>query len=333
MSITQNELQWFKAAVNDDTTANGGRMTGVVSTSGVKNNIWPDVSQAERAAGSTKYRKAFIKVANDDDFTLFDGRVYVETYTPADDSIAIFIGTQRDTQNTITGSERLYGSGGLNSNVIASATEMDVLTEGVAFDMFQNGDLIRISDKTDVNDISGNEEFVTISGAPVYAGDVATITFTPALVNAYTTASLSRVASVIEQGDVFASFDSFVVSSVSGTFDEVTNPIVLDNISTVDEDITFTFTSPTAYDVTGDTLGALGSGNISSNFSPNNATFSKPYFTLHFAGFGGTFAISDSITFTIHPAAVPVWYKRIVPVGANSFAGNKVIVAIDGESA
>jgi len=332
MSIIQSELLWYKAVVNDDTTSNGGRMTSAISISGVKNNIWPDVSQAERVSGSTKYRKTFIKVANDDDLILFDSRIYVETFTPGDDSIALFLGTQRDTQNDITGSERLYGSGQLSASRLIGDSFMEVVTEGASFDMFKQGDLVRISDKVNVDDLVGNEEFVTIANTPSYTGDIVDFTFSPSLANAYTN-TLTRVASVIEHGDIEGSVDGYIKSSVSGTYDEVGNPVEVDSIGTVEETITITFTSPTAYDVVGDTLGALGSGNISSDFAPNNPDFSKPYFILRFAGFAGTWAISDSITFDTHPAAVPVWYKRIVPAGANSFAGNKVIAAIDGESA
>ena len=176
MSIVAAELEWYQPAVRNDTTSNGGRMTATVITSGVKNNIWPDVPQAERIAGSNKYRKVFIKVSNDDDDTLFSSRIFVETFTPGDDAVLIFAGTQTDTQNDLTGSERLYGSGQLAANVSAAATVITVDTEGASFNYFQDGDTIRISDKTDVNDNVNNEEFATIVGTPSYSSDQATIT-------------------------------------------------------------------------------------------------------------------------------------------------------------
>jgi hypothetical protein len=43
---------------NTTPAQNGGRMASTQLVSGVKNNLFPDVSQAERLAGSVKWRKA-----------------------------------------------------------------------------------------------------------------------------------------------------------------------------------------------------------------------------------------------------------------------------------
>lgn len=54
MPILDNEIVWRPAALMSDTTPaqNGGRMGYAQLVSGVKNNLFPDVSQAERTAGS-----------------------------------------------------------------------------------------------------------------------------------------------------------------------------------------------------------------------------------------------------------------------------------------
>ena len=79
MSIVAAELIWRKPLEVSDAGSNGGRMGSAVATGGVKNNVWPDVPQAERAAGSIKYRKTFIHVANDADLALIDPKVFVES--------------------------------------------------------------------------------------------------------------------------------------------------------------------------------------------------------------------------------------------------------------
>ena len=126
MSIVASEIIWKKSATNDDTSSNGGRMVNLAINDGVKNNIIPDVSQSERTNGVTRYRKAHIHIANDADIALQEGRVFIETSTPGDDSITIFSGTFTDTQADISGSEQQYGGGPLNADVSASATTMDV---------------------------------------------------------------------------------------------------------------------------------------------------------------------------------------------------------------
>ena len=332
MPLQPNEIRVYKSQTISDAAPNGGRMSNVEAPSGVKNNIFPDVSLAERQAGVTRYRKVFWKIANDDDLTLFTGRVFVHLNTPGDDNVTIFPGTQRDTQADITGSERLYGAGPLNANVASGALTFVVATEGVGLNYIRTGDLIRVTDKTSAGG-SGSEEFVTASNV-TWAGDLATITIpSPGLANSYTAAN-TKVSSVYDAGDVKTSSTVPSVTSASGTLDVGTYPILGDNLATVNQDWTLTFTSATAYSIVGDTVGNVGSGNVTAGAAPGNAQFSgKPFFTLPGAAFGGTFAPGDVITFTTNPAAVPVWYKQTVPAGAVAISGDRVIVGMAGESA
>lgn len=332
MSIIPSELRWFKSQTVSDAAANGGRMSTVESPSGVKNNIFPDVSLSERTAGITRFRKLFLKVSNDDDLTLFNSRVFVQLNTPGDDNVTFFPGNQRGIQGSITGSERLYGAGRLAANVSAGAVSLQVNTEGAALNVFRVGDLIRISDKTSVGG-AGNEEFVTVD-AVSYAGDVATITIpAPGLANAYASPA-TGVSSVYEAGDVKTGVTAPSITSAAGTADFVANPIQGDNLATIEQDWTLTFTSSSAYTIVGDVVGNVGSGNLSSDAAPGNPSFAgKPYFTLPSAAWGGTWAPGDTVTFTTSPAAVPLWYRQEVPAGAAALSGDRVIVGFTGESA
>ena len=330
MSIIASEIIWKKSATNDDTSSNGGRMVNTTINDGVKNNIIPDVSQSERTNGVTRYRKAHIHIANDDDIALQEARIFIETSTLGDDSITIFEGTFTDTQSGISGSEQQYGGGPLNADVSASATTMDVLTEDVNLDVFVNGMLVRISDKTDVDDAGGKEEYVTLNAAVTYTGHVAHLTFTPALANSYL-ASATRVSSVIEAGTIEATATAAVVTSGAGTFDDAQN--IMDSIGTIEQDWTLTFDGAGGFTIVGDTVGSVGSGTEAGGATPTNNDYAKPYFVINAAAFGGTYANLDTVTFTTHPATIPLWYKQIVPLGASSLSGNKVIVAVDGESA
>lgn len=329
MSIIANELVWRKPAEISDAGTNGGRMAFASITSAVKNNIFPDVPQSERTAGSTKYRKIFIHVANDADLALVAPKVFVETRTPGDDNVTFIAGTQRDTQSAITGSETKFGAGVLNANVSAAAVTITVLVEDAANDIFPNGSTIRISDKTSING-AGNEEYRVTSNC-VYGGNIATLTLTLGLDNGYS-ATTTKVASVYLPADVETVIASWVETG-SGTYDETTYPVLGDSISTVEQDWTIEFTSATAFNITGDQLGLVGTGNTSSNAAPINGNYSKPYFTLRSVGWGGTWTIGDTITFKTSPAAIPIWYRRVVPAASNSLSGNSVIVAVDGESA
>jgi hypothetical protein len=210
------------------------------------------------------------------------------------------------------------------------ATSIAVLTEGAAFNCIRSGDLIRISDKTSVNDVVGNEEYVTVNSVPSYAGDVATFNITPAIVHSYT-AILTRVASVYAAANVIGSVSN-IVKTLGGTFDAVTYPILVDSIGGIYDTWTLTFSNATTFSCVGSFIGAVGSGNVGSDFSPVNADYTKPYFVLPAAAWGGTQVGGNILVFTTSPASIPYWEKRVIPSGASSLSGNKVIIAVDGES-
>ena len=99
------------------------------------------------------------------------------------------------------------------------------------------------------------------------------------------------------------------------------------------QNVTLTFTSSTAFTILGDTLGSLGSGNISGvNCAPNNPSVGAPYWTINASGFGGTFQAGDTITFTVTPSAKGIWLKRVIPVNTPSMAGNRFVLVVEGES-
>ena len=343
MAIQTSEIKWYRSSAVNDTVSNGGRLSAQEVPDGVKNNVWPDVPQSERTAGSTKYRKTFIKVDNDADLTLISPRIFVETQTPGDDSVVLMAGTQTDTQGDATAYTRFFGTGDLDSDASVTDTTLTVNVEpgnaSGGHEIFQNGDLIRISDKTSVDAASGNVEHLRLANPDgvSWNGDQATLTFEAgsAITAAYLAAN-TRVASVIEAVDITTAFDGWSESAVAGTYDETSNPPVMDHVGTIEQTWTLTFSDATTFACSGDTVGSVTGGSIGGgDFAPNNPDFSKPYFTLTDGTppWGGTWAASDTITFTTHPAAVAIWEKRTVPAGADSLSGNQVIVAISGESA
>lgn len=343
MSIVRSEIQTVYAPENiSDTPSNGGRMTDNVIPDATLGNLFPPAGSAELTAGSQRFRKAYYKnenvevppVAVPAGLALQLARIFVERYTPGEDEYMIFEGTQLDTENDLTGSEPLYGCGQLNANVTGGATSVDVAVHDWSqFPIFRNGDLIRLSDKVDI-DALGITEFVRIHPVTAITEslDVVTLPLETALVNGFLAID-TRVLSVIESGNVVGDFDTFIVTSgATGTYDEIANPIEHDNAGAIQQAWTLDFTSATNYDLSGDTLGAVSSGNVSSDFAPTNPDFGRPYFTLRSAGFGGTFQSGDTITFNTAPASRGIWALRDIPAGSSSFTGNDATTQFEGES-
>lgn len=334
MSITTAQLIFYKSEEVSDAATNGGRLTSGSITDSVSNNIWPNVTEAERTNGvAAQYRKVFCKADSPENLALQNPAVFLERFTAGDDIIYMFPATNEDTQADITGSERLYGCGWLDSQANSGSTSLSVAVENGSDVIFASGDVIRISDKTDPTQAAGNEQILTIVGTPTAAGDVWTITTDVVLSNTYSVGVGSRVAVLHKPSDVQPSFDSVVVVSTSGTLDTGAFPIAMDNRGAVFERWTLTFNSGTTFDVVGDSLGSMGSGSRSSEFALTNADFSTPYFTIPVAAWGGTYVSGDTVDFITYPASTPIWLKRIVPAGSASLSGNTMVIGFTGESA
>lgn len=325
MAIQESELKVFKSVAVADTPANGGVMSANEILSGVKNNVFPDVSQAQRTAGITQYRKVFHKVANANSEKLVNPMIHLLGVTPADDWMTIFLGTQSDTQNDIAAPDE-YGAAALAANISATDSEATVTLEDSSLVIFRDADKIFITDGV-------KEEYhenVTI----LKVGGTVTITLDTGdqFANDYASAD-SIIASVIDVPDIECSVDNWAESSSVGTYDEGNYPVLCNNLGTVEDTFTVTFTSATAFTCAGARLGSLGAGSINSDFEPTNPDSTTPYFSLQAIGWGGTWQAGETVIFKTHPAAVPIWRKRVVPAGAASFAANSYSVRFSGETA
>ena len=334
MTILAAEVKFYHPDERSDAVTNGGRMTATESITTTNGNVFPDIPQAERLAGSTKYRKLFLKIASIGDEILYNTLLFFNQYTPGDDYITCFktAAPETDTQNDILSTEAHFGCGKLTTSLVGAETSIVVTVENWATEpIFANGDVIRITDKQSLGG-GGNEEFFTINAAVTPSGNDITLPIDAAVANAYSNTD-TYISSGLPLGDIGGTFDTFVDTTAgTGTYDDVTNPVIVDSIGGIDENWTLTFTSATAFDVSGATVGAQGSGTIAGGVAPNNTDFTAPFFTLASAGFAGTWATSDTITFTTHAAAYGVWYMRTVPAAAAALAGNNIEQIVNGEN-
>jgi hypothetical protein len=336
MSILSSELLMYQPSVISDAGSNGGHMSASAISSGVSGNIFPNVTQQQRISGITNYRKVFFKVADNTNYALVNPYFFISSQTPADDFVTFFEGTDAQIQSDVSAdgesdSETHYGCAQLNADVSASAGSIDVYVEDTGVTIFRIGDTIRISDKASIEGV-GNEEYHLLSNVSLI-GNVATLTLDGTTTNNAYVAASTKVASVLNLSDIECSLNSWVETTTAGTYDEVTYPLTLNNIGGVSDNWTLTFSDATNFSVSGTRTGSVGSGAIGSNFSPNNADFSQPYFTLDTAGWGGTWAATDTIAFSTVHAAKAIWFKRVVPSGISSFSNNAFKFALYGESA
>lgn len=344
--MLSSDLKVYKAKAN-------GRMSGTdLVTTGALQNVFPHVTSSQRTAGLRDAYKTFWKVADDSDGTLLDPYVMHDAPTlSATDFVVLFAMSQRETIASITGlldaspsdGRDKYGTAYLAENITAGASTIVVNVKHASLatgndKIFRDGGKILLTDKATADASTGNAEVLTIDGTPVVDGLEITITVDETIANNYTAAatptqSSPRVSSLyVPSSDTECTATTAVLTSSAGTFDDTTYPIILDNIGTVDEDWTLTFTDATHFTLSGDSLGTVTTGVISADFAPSNSDFSKPFFTIETEAWGGTWEAGDTVEFTTHPAAIAIGQKRVVPAGSASLANNKCTQVLVGDA-
>lgn len=328
MAILGSEINLYQSTTVNDTSSNGGRITGTVITTGQSNSWWPNVTDTQLTDGATQYRKSFVRIDNANDEVGYNLRVGLWKPMPGDDAIYLFAGTQTDIQSGIS-SPDLVGAGTLDSSVIAGASEIDVLVEDGAVIIFRDGEKIRISDQTTVGG-SGNAEFHVIDGDPTIDGDVVTITLVGTLAHNYSNTN-TYVSSLLEQATVTGTVSDKVVTSSAGTFDET--KVTVGNLGSMYQQITLTFTSATAYTATSDlVVFSPNTGTINATYAPTNISVGAAYVSIPTSAFGGTFALGDTVVFKTTPPAMPIWEERVIPSGSSVIASQTRTLMIFVES-
>jgi hypothetical protein len=314
--------------------SNGGRISFADAGDDVIHDLIDSITAAQREAGATLWYKAFKRIANVDSLSVADSWLYLaDVLTSTDMTARLAAGTFTDTEADIS-SPRLYGAGTLDTAVLAGDSAIIVNTiDGAADTIFQVGDWVAITDLADDSDATGHIEFHQIATAGVsWAGDQATINIDGTLKYAYATSrSVSgatvktRIASCIKVAGIAGVVSNLVKTSANGTVDNTgANAIVVHGIGGPTQNITYDFTSSTAFTITGDTLGSLGTGNITTTTAPNNAAVGYPYYTNPAGFWGGTWLTGDRVTFRIDPPALPFWIRLKIPAGAGPVSIERV---------
>ncbi|OIN87871.1 MAG: hypothetical protein AUJ12_00440 [Alphaproteobacteria bacterium CG1_02_46_17] len=174
---------------------------------------------------------------------------------------------------------------------------------------------------TTAPDNATNITIVYYENAWSWSGNVATVELAEQVTNAYPVAATFG-AGCIETDEVACETSVWTEASASGTYDETSYPLTMYNDGTVYETWTLTFSSASAFSVAGAYYGSVGSGNTSSDFSPNNIDMGQPYFTINSNGWGGTWTSGDTIVFNTVPSAVPMLLCQHVPAGTAAESNN-----------
>ena len=338
MTVLSSEIKFFRPQTVSDTSANGGRISFREIVTGTEQNVFGHALSAERLAGSTKYRKVCVRVCNDNEESLMSALVRIFGTTPAGDAVSYHMGTARDTQDDITGSEVRYGAATITTAVVSGGSTLILAceTSALATALYQVGHAIFITDKTAYNATTGNIEQRTVASRSV-SGSTVTVTLAAPLANGYAawnseTRTGGHVCSAPAAATIAPAISNVSKSLGSGDLD--TAKIVVDSIGAAELTITLTYTDATNFTATtDDATHTLGSGVRSADFAPINPETSKPYLTIPAAAWSGTTAAGNSCGLQTHPPAMYLWERRDIPAACGSLSGNRVVLVAQGESA
>lgn len=125
--------------------------------------------------------------------------------------------------------------------------------------------------------------------------------------------------------------DSLIGSSASGTYNDVLSPLEVTNVGALTERWAIRFTNTTAFEVIGEHVGVIATGNTSSDLSPINPATGQPYFTLRAIGWGSGWSTNNVLRFNTVGCQFPVWVVRTVQQGPETVINDSFTLLTRGD--
>jgi hypothetical protein len=157
-----------------------------------------------------------------------------------------------------------------------------------------------------------------------------TVSFTRALTHNYPIGSVVSSAIVASGRDLYARVstlfdqaswdgttfsDSLVGSAATGTYNDVSNPVLVTNRGAVTERWVLRFTGTSAFQVIGEHVGVIATGSINADCAPTNPATGTPYFTIFALGWGTGWSVGNIVRLNTVGAQMPVWVVRTIQQG------------------
>lgn len=109
--------------------------------------------------------------------------------------------------------------------------------------------------------------------------------------------------------------DERIGNDTTAKYNDVAYPIEITNQGSIQERWLIRFTSSTSFEVVGETVGVIGSGNTAADTAIANPATGAPYFTIRAGGWGSGWAAGNSVRFNTDGAQAPFWIARTILSG------------------
>ena len=109
--------------------------------------------------------------------------------------------------------------------------------------------------------------------------------------------------------------DERIGSDTTAKYNDIAFPLEINNQGSIKERWRISFTSSSAFQVIGETVGVIGTGNTSADCAIANPATGAPYFTIRQEGWGSGWASGNQVRFNTDGAQSPFWLARTVLSG------------------
>lgn len=125
--------------------------------------------------------------------------------------------------------------------------------------------------------------------------------------------------------------DSVSGSPATGTYNDILHPIEVTNRGALTERWAIQFINSTSFNVIGEHVGVIATGNTSSDLAPLNPATGTPYFTVQSEGWGLGWATGNVLRFNTVGAFYPVWVARTILQGPETEPDDGFTLLIRGD--
>jgi hypothetical protein len=142
----------------------------------------------------------------------------------------------------------------------------------------------------------------------------------------------SRNSLLFDQGTWLGNWSDDVDGSpAGGTYDDINNPVEMTNEGGITERWALVFTNSTNFNIVGEHLGVVGTGNTGTDVEPLNPATMTPYFTMLSSGFGSGWSAGNVIRLNTVGARAPIWCARVVQQGEATETDDSFSMLVRGD--
>lgn len=125
--------------------------------------------------------------------------------------------------------------------------------------------------------------------------------------------------------------DDLIGSPANATYNDIQYPIEVTNTGALTERWSIQFTSSSAFQVVGEHVGVIATGNTSTDCQPTNPATGQPYFFIDYRGWGLGWSTGNVLRLNTIGAQAPVWVARTVLQGPETVTNDSFTLLVRGD--